>query len=82
MAAGISCHILAPTRMPRAVKDIKRKYHKHDAQRIFKLLKKHVLAGNDLPDIWVPDHQTRDDREIVRSRLDAGEKLTALKTQV
>ena len=42
----------------------------------------HVLAGNELPAIWIPDHQTRDDREIVRSRLNAGEKLTALKTQV
>jgi hypothetical protein len=82
VAAGISCHILAPTKMPESLKDRKRKHDRADAQRIFELLKGHVLAGNALPDIWVPDHQTRDDREIVRSRLDAGEKLTAVKTQV
>jgi transposase len=82
VAAGIACHILAPTRMPKSTKDRKRKHDKADAQRIFEFLKGHVLAGNDLPDIWVPDHQTRDDREIVRSRLDAGQKLTAVKTQV
>ena len=51
-------------------------------EKIFELLKGHVLAGNALPDIWIPDHQTRDDREIVRSRLDAGKKLAAVKTQV
>ena len=79
---GIECHILAPTKMPKAVKDRKRKYDERDAQRIFELLRAHVLAGNDLPDIWIPDQQTRDDRELVRIRLDAGKKLTALKTQV
>jgi transposase len=82
VAAGIECHILAPTKIPKSLMDRKRKHDKADAQKIFELLKGHVLAGNALPDIWIPDHQTRDDREIVRSRLDAGEKLTALKTQV
>lgn len=80
--AGIECHILAPTKIQKAVNDRKRKYDERDAQRIFELLRAHVLAGNDLPDIWIPDHQTRDDREMVRSRVDAGKKLTALKTQV
>lgn len=80
--SGIECHILAPTKMPKAPKDRKKKHDKHDAQRILELLRGHVLAGNDLPDIWIPDYQTRDDREIVRTRLDVGEKLTALKTQV
>ena len=80
--AGIECHILAPTKMPKAPKDRKKKYDERDAQRILELLRAHVLAGNDLPDIWIPDHQTRDDREIVRTRLNVGQKLTALKTRV
>ena len=46
------------------------------------MVRGHVLAGNELPDVWVPDRQTRDDREVVRARLDLSEKLTALKTQV
>lgn len=82
VAAGIACHILAPTKMPKSLRDRKRKDDRVDAQKIFELLKGHVLAGNALPDIWIPDHQTRDDREIVRSRLDVGKKLTAVKTQV
>jgi hypothetical protein len=56
----------------------KRKDDRVDAQKIFELLKGHVLAGNGLPEIWIPDHQNRDDREIVRSSLDAGHKLTAV----
>ena len=40
------------------------------------------MAGNELPRIWIPDHQTRDDREVVRGRLDAAQKLTGLKCQV
>ncbi len=30
--AGIECHILAPTKMPKAAKDRKRKYDERDAQ--------------------------------------------------
>ncbi len=41
-----------------------------------------MLAGNPLPTVWIPDAQTRDDREMVRMRLDVGEKITTLKTQV
>jgi hypothetical protein len=62
--------------MRKAVNDKKRKYDERDAQKIFKLLRAHVLAGNDLLDIWIPDQQTRDDRELVRSRVDLGKKLT------
>jgi transposase len=40
------------------------------------------MAGNGLPEIWIPDEQTRDDRETVRARLDVGNKATGVKTQV
>jgi transposase len=46
------------------------------------LVRGHVLAGNPLPDVWIPDRQTRDDREVMRARLDAAEKLRILKTQI
>jgi transposase len=49
---------------------------------ILEILKGHLLAGNDLPSIWIPDHQTRDGRELVRCRLDVAQKLTAVKTQI
>jgi hypothetical protein len=32
--------------------------------------------------VWIPDAQTRDDRELVRLRLDLAEKSTGIKAQV
>jgi transposase len=49
---------------------------------ILEVLRGHYLAGNELPAVWIPDRTVRDDRELVRARLDAGDKLTALKAQV
>jgi len=45
-------------------------------------LRGHVLAGNRLPTVWVPDQQTRDDRELVRARVELGEKQTQVKSQI
>ena len=80
--AGIVCHVLAPTKIARSAQHRRRKTDERDADRILEILRGHLLAGNELPAVWVPDAQTREDREILRGRLDAGEKLTALKTQV
>jgi transposase len=80
--AGFECHVLAPTKMPRSPKQRKSKTDERDAQRILELIRGHVLAGNVLPGVWVPDPQTRDDRELVRARLDANSKLTRAKAQV
>jgi len=81
-AAGMVCHVLAPTLIARSVKHRRSKTDEKDAERILDLLRAHVLAGNDLPTVWVPDLETRDDREIVRARLDATEKVTRVKTQI
>lgn len=80
--AGIVCYILAPTKMPRSPKDRKKKRDKEDAKRILELLRAHLLAGNELPAIWIPDDQTRDDRELIRQRLAVAHKITVIKTQV
>jgi transposase len=81
-AVDIECYVLAPTKMRKSRKDMKRKTDVKDAQLILETVKGHVMAGNTLPSIWIPDHQTRDDRELVRCRLDVAQKLTAVKTQV
>ena len=81
-AVGFECAVLAPTRMPRSVQDRKAKTDGRDALRILDMLRAHVLAGCRLPAVWVPDRTTRDDREVVRTRLDLSEKLGALKNQV
>lgn len=80
--AGITGHVLAPTKLERSPKRRRNKTDERDAEQILQVLRGHVLAGNELPAVWIPDPQTRDDRELVRARLDAGEKLTGLKTQI
>ena len=80
--AGIECHVLAPTKIARSADHRRRKTDERDAEGLLEILRGHILAGNELPSVWIPDPETRDDREIVRARLDAAEKLTALKSQV
>jgi transposase len=80
--AGFECHVLAPTLIPRSQKHRKSKTDRKDAGAILEVLRGHILAGNKLPDVWIPDHRTRDDREVVRSRLDAATKRATIKAQV
>lgn len=80
--AGIECYVLAPTKMPQSEEQRKRKTDERDAQKILDQLRGHVLAGNDLARVWIPDPQVRDDREVVRMRLEIADKLTEARTQV
>ena len=57
--AGFECHVLAPTRIKRSQKDRRTKTDSRDAGLILEILRGHVLAGNDLPAVWIPDHRTR-----------------------
>lgn len=82
VAAGIECFVLAPTGIERSVKHWRRKTDERDAQQVLDLLRAHLLAGNELPSIWIPDKATRDDRELTRARQDLSDKLTQVKTQV
>jgi transposase len=81
-SAGFECHVLAPTKIARSTQHRQRKTDEKDADQILQLLRGHVLAGNPLPSVWIPGAQTRDDRELVRARLDAAEKGVAIKTQI
>jgi transposase len=81
-AHGIDCAVLAPTKMEKSVEQRKQKNDDRDADDVLEKLRGHVLAGNRLPTVWVPDEQTRDDRELVRTRLGLGEKQTQIKTQI
>jgi len=80
--AGIMCFVLAPSGMERSVKQRRNKTDDKDGERILKELRGHLLGGNALPAIWVPDSETRDDRLVVRARLDVGQKRTGVKTQI
>ena len=60
-AAGIECHVLAPTKLPHTSHSRKNKTDPKDAARVLDEVRAHVLAGRKLPAVWVPDLQTRDD---------------------
>jgi transposase len=80
--AGFECHVLAPTKIERSSKQKKNKNDDRDAHRLLDIVRGHYLAGTKMPSVWVPDLQTRDDREPVRGRQDLSQKQTAVKTQV
>jgi transposase len=82
LEAGIGCHVLAPTKIARSSRDRRQKNDERDAEGLLELLRGHLLGGNKLPKVWVPDLETRDDREIMRGRLDASEKVASIKAQV
>jgi transposase len=80
--AGIECFVLAPTKMRKSRGERSSKDDDKDALLIVETLRGHILAGNKLPSIWIPDDETCADRQTVRARLDLGQKLTGVKTQV
>lgn len=80
--AGIEGYVLAPTHLPHTVHRRKNKTDDKDAQMILEEVRAYVLAGRKLPAVWVPNLQTRDDREAVRLRLEVGAQRTRLKNQI
>jgi len=81
-ARGIRCWVLAPTKMEKSLEQRKHKNDDRDADDVVEKLRGHVLAGNRLPTVWIPDQQMRDDRELIRTRVELVEKQTRLKTQI
>jgi transposase len=81
-AAGVRCHVLAPSKLQRSPQERCLKTDEKDALRLLEVLRGHVLAGNALPAVWIPDLATRDDRELVRARLDTQAKSAKVKTQL
>jgi transposase len=81
-AAGVECWVLAPTKMEKSVEQRKHKNDDRDAEDVLDKLRGHILAGNRLPTVWVPDRQTRDDRELIRMRLELVDKQTQIKSQI
>jgi transposase len=82
IAAGLQCQVLAPTKIERSSKQKRNKNDDRDAEHLLQILRGHYLAGNRMPAVWIPDKQTRDDREPVRLRQEVGQKQTAVKTQI
>jgi transposase len=81
-SAGFECQVLAPTKIERSAKQKRNKNDERDADHLLDIVRSHYLAGTKLPSVWVPDLQTRDDREPVRTRQDLSQKQTVVKTQL
>jgi transposase len=81
-AQGHRCFVLAPTKLEKSVEQRKHKSDDRDADDVLEKLRGHVLAGNRLPTVWIPGQQMRNDRELVRARVEVGEKQTRVKTQI
>ena len=81
-AMGMCCWVLAPTKLEKSVEQRKNKNDDRDADDVLEKLRAHVLAGNRLPTVWVPDLETRDDRELLRTRLALTDRQTQVKAQI
>lgn len=81
-AAGIECYVLAPTKIKRSEQDKRNKTDRRDSQRLLELVRGHCLAGNELPKVEVPTPQQRDDREVLRCRLDIASELQRVRTKI
>jgi len=79
---GIECHVLSPTLLPKTPKSAKQKTDARDAQMLLEQVRGYVLAGNPLPVVWTPPQRLRDDRELVRARIDSANEATRIKLQV
>lgn len=79
---GIECYVLSPTHLPKTPKSAKQKTDARDAQMLLEQLRGFVLAGNPLPVVWTPPQRLRDDRELVRARIDASDDTTRIKLQI
>jgi len=79
---GIECFVLPPSHLPKSAKRQRQKTDAHDAQYLLELARAHVLAGNQLPSVWTPPPALRDDRELVRARIETAEAGTAVKLQI
>lgn len=79
---GIECHVLSPTHLPKTAKAAKFKTDSKDAQMLLEQVRGFLLAGNPLPRVWTPPQRLRDDRELLRARLDTADDLTRLKMKI
>jgi len=81
-ANGIEAYVLAPSKIERSPRQRKRKTDERDAQLLLDKVRAYVLAGVEMPSVWVPDVCTRDDRELVRMRLAVAEDAAAAQTRI
>ena len=78
----IECYVLSPNQLPKTPKSSRQKTDSKDAQMLLEQVRGFVLAGNPLPVVWIPPQRLRDDRELVRARIDTADDTTRIKLQI
>ena len=79
---GWTLTVVPPTHLEQSVMSRKRKTDGRDADRLQRAVMAHGELGTELPAVWVPDAQTRADRETERRRLQLGEDTSGVKAQI
>ena len=79
---GFRVSVLAPSHLPASQKSRSQKTDKLDVKRIMDVVRGHALAGGALPQVWIPDFELRDHREVVRHRFRLGEEVTKVKNKI
>ena len=80
--ASLECHVLAPTHLAKSPKAKRTKSDGRDSRRLLGVLRSWLFASEELHEVWVPDRELRDERELTRVRGDASRGLTRSKTRV
>ena len=79
--AGIRCLVLPSTSLPKSPKNKLNKNDEKDADRILAVLRS-IQGGQEVSEVWVPPAEMRADRDLVRTRVSAAEKLASIRTQI
>lgn len=82
VAMGWKVSVLAPSHLPHTSRTRKTKTDLRDARMILGVLMAHGELGTELPAVWIPDLEIREDRELVRRRLSLAESVATLKPQI
>ena len=79
---GFLAEVLNPSGLATSRKKRSEKTDRKDALIVLEALRSSVLAGSRLPTVWIPPKELRDDRELVRRRLQLGEDLSQSKNRI
>jgi transposase len=79
---GWKMSVVAPTHIPKSTHGRKRKTDLRDAKRLWDVLVAHGELGTELPDVWIPTQEIREERETIRRRLALAEHLTRVKNSI
>jgi transposase len=82
VAIGWKVSVVPPTHLPHTSRTRKTKTDLRDARMILGVLMAHGELGTELATVWIPDMETREDRELVRRRLGLAEYVAQLKPQI